>query len=47
MNLLTQYQSEIARVLSCGCWIVTLAQGKAILPCATHENNVLAFLREE
>lgn len=36
--------NEIARILPCGCWIVYLAQGKAILPCVRHEPQLLGYM---
>jgi len=28
-------------IRNCGCWIVNLPQGKAVLPCAGHQATVL------
>lgn len=30
-----------AEIRFCGCWIVNLAQGKAVLPCVSHQDAVL------
>ncbi len=36
---------EKARILTCGCWVVHLAQGKLILPCKMHECSVLKAIK--
>lgn len=36
--------TPIADIRTCGCWIVNLAQGKAILTCVQHEAEVLKVI---
>lgn len=35
---------EIVRIKACGCWVITLAQGKAVILCASHQGPVLDVL---
>lgn len=32
-------------ILNCGCWVVWLAQGPAVILCAVHHHGVLGLVR--
>ena len=39
--MLQKDRVPLAEIRDCGCWIVGLPKGKAILPCEQHEGKVL------
>ena len=39
-------ERSLLLISKCGCWIVSLAQGKAILLCVQHERGVVDLIRE-
>ena len=43
-NCVVPKAREIAKVIACGCWVITLAHGKAVLLCATHEPQVMPMI---
>ena len=40
-------QNEYCRRQNCGCWIIWLGQGSAILPCKDHEPKILEIVYDE
>jgi len=35
---------DLAHIKPCGCWVVYIAQGVMVLPCAAHEPGVLSAM---